>query len=308
MTTPTDLGASASDARAQGLPARAGVGLKAAHFGDILQSRPDLGFFEVHAENYMVPGGPFHHHLGLIREHYALSIHGVGLSIGADAPLDKNHLQALALLLERYQPQSFSEHLAWSTHGDAFLNDLLPLPYTAATLARVCDHIDQTQSCLKRRLLLENPATYIEFAASTFDEADFLSEVVRRTGCGLLLDVNNVHVSSVNHGRDARATIRALPLAQVGEIHLAGFAEQLDGNGDALLIDSHGSPVAQAVWDLYAFTLSLTGPLPTLIERDNDVPAWPVLLAEAHRAEQHLRALGGRAAAPCFDSALELAT
>lgn len=273
------------------LPDRAGVGLKPEHFQEILTTRPDIGFFEVHAENYMVPGGPFHHYLTRIRERYPLSIHGVGLSIGADAPLDIDHLDALAVLLARYQPQSFSEHLAWSTHGDAFLNDLLPLPYNTATLQRVCDHIDQVQSHLKRRLLLENPATYVEFADSSMDEATFLSEVLRRTGCGLLLDVNNVHVCSVNHQRDARAYIRSLPLAQVGEIHLAGFAQAQDGHGDVLLIDSHGAPVAQAVWDLYAYTLGLTGSVATLIERDNDIPAWPVLLTEAGLAEQQLRGL-----------------
>lgn len=278
-------------ARTHTLPARAGVGLKPEHFREILVTQPDVGFFEVHAENYMVPGGPFHHYLTRIRERYALSMHGVGLSIGADAPLDVGHLNALAVLLKRYQPQSFSEHLAWSTHSDVFLNDLLPLPYNAATLQRVCDHIDQVQMHLGRRMLLENPATYIEFVASTWNEATFLSEVVRRTGCGLLLDVNNVYVSSVNHRRDAHAVIRALPLAQVGEIHLAGFAEQVDGNNDRLLIDSHGSPVAQAVWDLYAFTLGLTGPVATLLERDNDIPAWPVLLAEANVANEQLSAV-----------------
>lgn len=276
------------------LPARAGVGLKPEHVQEILANQPDIGFFEVHAENYMVPGGPFHHYLTAIRERYALSIHGVGLSIGADAPLDVDHLNALAVLLARYQPQSFSEHLAWSTHSDVFLNDLLPLPYNTATLQRVCDHIDQVQSHLGRRMLLENPATYVEFAASTWDEATFLSEVLRRTGCGLLLDVNNVYVSSINHQRNAHAVIRALPLAQVGEIHLAGFAQAQDGNGDLLLIDSHGAPVAQAVWDLYAFTLGLTGPVATLLERDNDIPAWPVLLAEAGVAERQLRALRPR--------------
>lgn len=272
------------------LPARAGVGLKPEHFQEILTTEPDIGFFEVHAENYLVPGGPFHYYLGRIRERYALSIHGVGLSIGAEGPLDKNHLNALRHLLERYQPHSFSEHLAWSTHGPTFLNDLLPVPYNTATLQRVCNHIDQVQTHLGRRMLLENPATYVEFAASTWDEARFLSEVVRRTGCGLLLDVNNVYVSSVNHQRDAQVVIRALPLADVGEIHLAGFAQQVDANGDLLLIDSHGAPVAQAVWDLYAFTLGLTGPVATLLERDNDIPAWPVLLAEANLAEERLRA------------------
>ncbi len=276
-------------AAATTLPVRAGVGLKSNHYRQILETQPDLGFFEVHAENYMVEGGPFHHYLSRIRERYALSIHGVALSIGAEAALNTRHLNALKLLLDRYQPQSFSEHLAWSTHGDIFLNDLLPLPYTEATLQRVCEHIDQVQSHLKRRMLLENPATYVEFAQSSMDEPGFITEVVRRTGCGLLLDVNNVYVSCVNHQRDPQATIRALPLQQVGEIHLAGFAEQVDAAGDRLLIDSHGTPVASAVWDLYAFTLALTGPVATLLERDNDVPALPVLVAEAAVADAFLR-------------------
>nr|WP_315188481.1 DUF692 domain-containing protein [uncultured Albidiferax sp.] len=272
------------------LPPGVGIGLKSSHIQEILHTAPALGFFEVHAENYFVDGGPFHHHLTRIRERYPLSIHGVGLSIGAEAQLDTAHLDALADLLDRYQPQSFSEHLAWSTHGDVFLNDLLPLPYTAATLQRVCDHIDQVQARLQRRMLLENPATYVEFTASTWSESAFIREVLRRTGCGLLLDVNNVYVSSVNHDFDPQAYLQALPLQAVGEIHLAGFAEAQDGAGDPLLIDSHGAPVAQAVWDLYAYTLGLTGPVPTLIERDNDVPALPVLLAEALAAQTYLQA------------------
>lgn len=272
----------------RGLPARAGLGLKPVHFGDILGTRPEIGFFEIHAENYMVPGGPLHHYLGRIREHYPLSVHGVGLSIGAEAPLDAAHLDALAVLVDRYAPQSFSEHLAWSSHGGVFLNDLLPLPYTLATLTRVCDHIDQVQAHLGRRMLLENPATYVEFAASTRSETDFITEVVRRTGCGLLLDVNNAHVSCVNHHRDAHAYLRALPLDRVEQIHLAGFAVQADANGDPLLIDSHGAPVAQAVWALYAEVLELTGPLATLIERDNDIPSLAVLLAEADTADAML--------------------
>ena len=267
------------------LPPRAGLGLKPEHFRDVLETRPQLGFFEVHAENYIVDGGPFHHYLGLIRRDYPLSIHGVGLSIGGESPLDEDHLGRLAALLERYQPQSFSEHLAWSSHGEVFLNDLLPVPYHAATLARVCAHIDRVQERLGRRMLLENPATYIEFAASTMSETDFIGELIRRTDCGLLLDVNNVYVSCTNHGRDPYACIDALPLQAAGEIHLAGFARDVDAAGDPLLIDSHGAPVAQAVWDLYRYTLARTGPLPTLIERDNDIPAFPVLLAEARQAE-----------------------
>ncbi len=266
------------------LPPHAGLGLKPEHFRDILETRPQLGFFEVHAENYMVDGGAFHHYLGLIRRDYPLSIHGVGLSIGGESPLDEAHLDRLAALLERYAPLSFSEHLAWSSHGENFLNDLLPVPYNAATLSRVCAHIDRVQERLGRRLLLENPATYVEFAASTMSETDFIGELIRRTGCGLLLDVNNVYVSCTNHGRDPYACIDALPLQAAGEIHLAGFARDVDAAGDPLLIDSHGAPVAQAVWNLYRYTLARTGPLPTLIERDNDIPAFPVLLAEARQA------------------------
>ncbi|MDG4549079.1 MAG: DUF692 domain-containing protein [Candidatus Contendobacter sp.] len=269
-----------------GLPDRAGLGLKPQHFAEILATGPDLGFFEIHAENYLVAGGPFHHYLRRIRDRYPLSIHGVGLSIGAEGPLDATHLDRLAALLDRYEPQSFSEHLAWSTHGGAFFNDLLPLPYNLATLNRVCDHVGQVQERLRRRILLENPATYVEFAASTLDEAAFITEVVRRTGCGLLLDVNNAYVSGVNHHRDPQAYIAALPLSEVGEIHLAGFAEDRDAAGAPLLIDTHGAPIAAAVWELYAFALERLGPTPTLIERDNDIPPLPVLVAEARCAER----------------------
>lgn len=270
--------------------ARGGIGLKPEHFREILETRPDIGFFEIHAENYMVDGGPFHFYLGRIRERYPLSIHGVGLSIGGESVLDERHLDRLAQLLDRYQPVSFSEHLAWASHGGNFLNDLLPLPYTAATLARVCEHIERVQERLRRRMLLENPATYVEFAASTMAETEFIAEVVRRTGCGLLLDVNNVHVACVNHRRDPFAYIAALPLQAVGQIHLAGFACDVDAAGAPLLIDSHGAPVAQAVWDLYGFALERLGPLPTLIERDNDIPPLPVLLAEAQRAQRMMHA------------------
>ena len=268
------------------LPARAGLGLKPQHFAEILETNPDLGFFEIHAENYLGAGGPFHHYLSRIRDRYPLSIHGVGLSIGADGPLDIAHLDRLAALLDRYSPQSFSEHLAWSTHGGVFFNDLLPLPYHSATLTRVCDHIDQTQAHLRRRILLENPATYVEFAASTLDEATFITEIIRRTGCGLLLDVNNAYVSGVNHHRDPQAYIAALPLSAVGEIHLAGFAEDQDAAGAPLLIDTHGAAIAAAVWELYAFALECLGPTPTLIERDHNIPPLAVLLAEAQCAER----------------------
>ncbi|MFZ3184336.1 MAG: DUF692 domain-containing protein [Pseudomonas sp.] len=282
---------SAANAALPRLPPRAGIGLKPEHFREILAQKPEVGFFEIHAENYMVNGGPFHHYLERIRSHYPLSVHGVGLSIGGPGPLDEEHLARLARLLERYQPESFSEHLAWSSHGGAFLNDLLPLPYTAVSLARVCEQIEHVQERLGRRMLLENPATYVQFSASTMDECEFISEIVRRTGCGLLLDVNNVHVASVNHGGNARDYILSLPLEAIGQIHLAGFAEEFDTNGAPLLIDSHGSPVARVVWELYAFALGLTGPLPTLIERDNNIPGLPVLLSEARQADAIIKRL-----------------
>ena len=277
-----------SPAQVPGLPSRAGLGLKTEHFTEVLETRPDIGFFEVHAENYMVAGGPFHHYLGLIRAQYPLSLHGVGLSIGGEGPLDREHLARLATLIERYQPQSFSEHLAWSSHGPVFLNDLLPLAYDACTLERVCEHVDQVQSTLKRPMLLENPSTYLQFQRSTLDETDFISQIVRRTGCGLLLDVNNVYVSCINHQRDPLAYIDALPLHTVGEIHLAGFAEDTDSLGDRLLIDDHGAPIDNAVWQLYAQVLARTGAVATLIERDNQVPAFSVLQAEARQAEWYL--------------------
>ncbi|NUU36804.1 DUF692 domain-containing protein [Pseudomonas sp. C2B4] len=275
-----------------GLPRRSGLGLKSDHFLEVLGSIPDIGFFEVHAENFMVAGGPFHFYLELIREHYPLSLHGVGLSIGGEDELDTLHLKRLAELIERYQPHSFSEHLAWSSHGPMFLNDLLPVAYDKASLIRVCDHIDQVQTALKRPMLLENPATYLMFKRSTIDETDFIDEVVHRTGCGLLLDVNNVYVSCINHRRDPLAYIDALPLHAVGEIHLAGFAEDQDSLGDRLLIDDHGAPIDRQVWALYQQVLAQTGPVATLIERDNQVPAFHVLQAEARQADELLLSCG----------------
>lgn len=267
-----------------------GIGLKPVHVQRILAEGAPLDFFEVHAENYMVPGGPHPRHLERIRERFALSIHGVGLSIGGAGPLDLTHLHRLDALIRRFEPRWFSEHLAWSSHGGRFYNDLLPLPYDRASLTRVCAHVDQVQEHLGRRLLLENPSTYVELAASTLDEGTFLSEVVRRTGCGLLLDVNNAYVSGVNHGRDPWALISALPPAAVGEIHLAGFAEDRDGAGDRLLIDTHGAPVDDAVWALYRRTLAHLGPRPTLIERDQAVPPLDPLVEEAARARLALDA------------------
>ena len=270
------------------LPPRAGLGLKPAHYSEIIDGKPGVGFFEVHAENYMGAGGPPHRYLEAISEHYPISLHGVGLSIGAEGPLDKAHLARLKSLIERYKPASFSEHLAWSTHETGFLNDLLPLPYTPETLDRIISHVDEVQQTLGRRMLLENPSTYVVFAESTIDEIDFLSRVAEGTGCGLLLDVNNVMVSSVNHGLDAYAYIDRFPVELVGEIHLAGYDEAVDAVGDRLLIDAHASAVLDDVFALYHHTLSRTGPVATLIEWDNNVPDFPTLFAEAKRADAAL--------------------
>lgn len=280
------------------LPATPGLGFKPEHWRDIAAAPGAVGFYEVHAENYMGAGGAPHAMLTRLRADHALSIHGVGLSIGGAGPLDRDHLARLRTLIDRYDPASFSEHLAWSSHGGEWLNDLLPLPYTARTLATVCAHVDQVQEALGRRMLLENPATYVTFAASTWAEPDFLAEIARRTGCGLLLDVNNVFVSATNHRFDARAWLAALPLAAVGQVHLAGHATE-DLPSGPLLIDSHGQPVAEPVWALYAELIARTGPLPTLVEWDTDVPAFAVLLAEARRAGAILEAArhGGRDAA-----------
>ena len=273
------------------IPARGGLGLKAEHYRAVLAAKPELGFFEIHAENYMGEGGPPHRYLTAIRQDYPLSLHGVGLSIGGNRPLDKSHLQRLRALIERYQPGLFSEHLAWSTHDTGYLSDLLPLPYTASTLTQVCAHIDETQSALGRQMLLENPSIYLSFDESSYSEADFIAETVRRTGCGLLLDVNNVFISAANLKTSVLAYIDAYPLAHVQEIHLAGHDVTTDTEGETLLLDTHGADVAIPVWELYAEVIARTGPLPTLIERDNNVPALEDLVAEARRADLALRRL-----------------
>ena len=267
------------------IPARCGIGLKAAHYKQILEERPDIGFFEVHAENYMGDGGPPLRYLEAIAEHYPLSLHGVGLSIGAARDLDIEHLHRLRGLIDRYKPGHFSEHLAWSTHDAGFLSDLLPVPYTVETLQNVVSHIDQVQDVLGVQMLLENPTTYLAFAESTYAETDFIAEVAKRTGCELLLDVNNVFISAANQQWDRFAYIDAFPLKHVKEIHLAGFNPELDEKGRPLLIDTHDRPVDQDVWNLYDYVTLRTGPVPTLIEWDSDVPSLEELLEEAQHAE-----------------------
>jgi uncharacterized protein (UPF0276 family) len=244
----------------------------------------------VHAENYMGAGGPPHHYLEAIRRDYPISLHGVGLSIGGDAALDEAHLGRLKALNERYEPGLVSEHLAWSTHSDIFFNDLLPLPYTREAVVRVSDHIDRLQAVLGRRILLENPSTYVAFESSEMDEAAFLRAVAARSGCGLLLDVNNVLVSATNQDFIAEDYIDAFPLDLVGEIHLAGHARDRDDACKLLLIDAHDRAVDTEVWALYARSIARGGARPSLIEWDNDLPDWPTLLAEARRAERTISA------------------
>lgn len=289
-----------SDPSASALPPRAGIGFKPRHLEALLADADPPAFIEVHAENYMGAGGAPHAWLAAVRARMPVSLHGVGLSLGGPAPPDEAHLDRLATLIERHRPARFSEHLAWSTHDGRFLNDLLPVAYDPASLERVCRHVDRVQQRLGLRMLLENPSSYFGFTGSTIDEAAFIARVVRATGCGLLLDVNNVHVSCHNQRLDAHAYLEALPLEAVGEIHLAGHAVDPDPSGDAagddsLLIDDHGAPVSAAVWALYACALARTGPVATLVEWDNRVPDYPVLRAQARIADGMLAAA---AAAP----------
>ena len=267
------------------LPSLAGTAFKPQHFAALQDSEAKPGFIEVHAENYMGDGGLPHAQLAKLRTDHALSLHGVGLSIGGEAALDREHLRRLRKLCDRYQPDSFSEHLAWSSHDGLFLNDLLPLPYIEDTLERVIAHVAQTQEMLGRRILLENPATYLQFAASAIPETEFLAEIAARTGCGLLLDVTNVLVACTNRGEAPAAYLTAFPLQQIGEIHLAGHHVTADAGGRPLLIDDHGSLVSAKVWSLYESVIARAGPLPTLIEWDNEVPDWSALVAETQKAQ-----------------------
>jgi uncharacterized protein (UPF0276 family) len=264
-----------------------GIGLRAPHVAEVLASRPAVGWLEVHAENYM-GGGPAARTLERVRRDYPVSVHGVGLSLGTASDVDTGHLERLAALVERVEPVLVSEHLSWSVAGGAYLNHLLPLPYDEEALAVVSEHVARVQDRLGRRLLVENPSSYLRFAHSPIPEPAFLNELARRTGCGLLCDVNNVYVSSVNLGDDPRAYLDAIEPAAVGEIHLAGHAVN-DADGRPILIDDHGSRVAPAVWDLYARALARFGARPTLVEWDTDVPPLAVLLEEAATAGAMLR-------------------
>ncbi|HEY1725663.1 MAG TPA: DUF692 domain-containing protein [Steroidobacteraceae bacterium] len=265
------------------IPAAAGIGLRFPHHDYVVRQHPTVAWFEIHAENYFGGGAP-RRTLERIRADYPLAVHGVGLSLGSADGLDPQHLQRLAELVAAIEPGLVSEHLSWSVIGGAYLADLLPLPMTEEALQVVCRHVEQTQAVLRRRILIENPSSYLQFAHSSIPEWEFLGELVRRTGCGLLCDVNNIYVSASNHGWDAQAYLAALPAAAVGEIHLAGHALRVHSDGRSVRIDNHGARVADEVWALYRRALQRFGRQPTLIEWDTDIPAFEVLLDEAAHA------------------------
>lgn len=264
----------------------AGLGLKSQHYAEALDAAAEGLWFEVHPENYMAAGGPRLRWLEAIRARRPLSLHGVGLSLAADADPDPDHLAALKALAERFAPFVVSEHLAWSTYRGVHQPDLLPFPRTRAALDRIAGNIGRTQDILGRTILVENPSLYLPLTGHDVDEVDFLVELTRRSGCGLLVDVNNVFVSASNLGYAAETYLDALPAEAIGEIHLAGHGA--DEGGSALLIDTHAAPVAEAVWALYRRLVDRIGPRPTLIERDDDIPAFAVLMAERDRAHAEL--------------------
>ncbi len=267
------------------LPFRAGIGLRTPHVNEVLAQRPDVPFFEVHSENYYVDGGPALAALARIRADYPLSLHGVGMSLGSTDPLDRSHVEKLRTLIARVEPALVSEHLCWSGVAGRHLNDLLPLPYTEETLALACTRVSELQERLGREIAIENISSYLTFADSSIPEWDFVAALARRTGCQVLLDVNNIYVNATNHGFDADIYVAAIPPDAVAEIHLAGFEE-----ADGCLIDTHGTPVAPDVWALYARTIARLGSRPTLIEWDTDIPAFAVLQREAATAERVLEA------------------
>ncbi|MGE0096483.1 MAG: DUF692 domain-containing protein [Alphaproteobacteria bacterium] len=269
-----------------GVPPRAGIGFRAPHGMELMASRPSVGFLEVHAENYM-GGGAAPRMLESLRRDWPLSLHGVGLSLGSAEGLDPRHMARLAQLVERTEPMLVSEHLSWSVSGGVYLNDLLPLPYTEESLGIVADNISAAQDWLRRSILIENPSAYLRFAHSAVPEVAFLAELVRRTGCGILCDVNNIHVSAHNLGGDARAYLDALPTEAVAEIHLAGHAVN-DADGVPILIDDHGSAVSDAVWALYDMAATRFPEAPALIEWDSNLPTLEALVAEAAKADARL--------------------
>lgn len=277
------------------IPARAGIGLRAEHYAAVLETRPPVGWLEVHSENYFGTGGKPLDYLERIRAHYPLSLHGVGLSVGSTDPLDRQHLAKLKGLIKRFEPALVSEHLSWSSVGGRHFNDLLPLPYTEEALYHMIARVAQVQDVLGRQILIENPSSYLQYVESAIPEWEFLVALAERTGCGVLLDVNNIYVSASNHGFDTGAYLRAIPRHLVREIHLAGFTVNRFDDGE-ILIDTHNRPVWPAVWALYRQSVQRFGQIPTLIEWDIDLPELAVLVDEAQRADAILEERHARAA------------
>jgi uncharacterized protein len=282
------------------IPAQAGIGLRFQHHQAVLETRPDVRWIEVHTENYMGGGTPIRC-LETIRRDMPVSLHGVGLSLGSAEGLDPTHLERIRKVAERIEPDLMSEHIAWTMVDGTYLADLLPLPMTEEALDVVCRHVDQTQTYLKRRILVENPSTYVAFANSVIPEWEFMAAVAARTGCGILCDVNNICVSAHNHGWDASAYLASLPRDAIGEIHLAGHSIRTAADGRTLRIDDHASKVSEEVWTLYRQAIARFGAVPTLVEWDNDVPALEILLEEAGRAQAVITAL--KKEAPHADAA-----
>jgi uncharacterized protein len=276
--------ASASTNRVpQQIPARAGIGLRFPHHRAVIACRPPVAWFEVHSENYLGGGAPLRD-LETIRRDYPVSLHGVGMSLGSVDGLDAVHLERVAALARRIEPGLVSEHLTWSISDGEYLGDLLPLPLTEEALDVVCDNVDRFQEALGRRILVENPSSYLRYRHSTMAESDFLCAVVRRTGCGILCDISNIFVNTANHGWDPHTYLAALPPADVEEFHLAGHSVRPLSDGAALRIDDHGSPVDPAVWALFGEVIALFGARPTLIEWDSNIPPLETLIAEADHA------------------------
>ena len=270
-------------ARPMQIPASAGIGLRSQHYVDLLENKPDVKWLEIHPENYFGEGGLPLYYLEKLREVYPLSMHGVGLSLGSVDDLSLDHLGKFKSLIERFEPALVSEHLSWGSFDGDYLNDLLPLPYTEESLLHFCERVCQTQDFLQREILIENPSSYLGYDHSTIPEVEFLVAVAERTGCGILLDINNVFVSAENHGFDALAYLDQVPAGKVGEIHLAGHARNKVGE-ETILIDDHGSRVCEEVWRLFEYYMNKSNTAPVLIEWDSEVPELDVLLDEAEKA------------------------
>ena len=265
------------------IPASAGIGLRSTHYSALYDTMPDIGWLEAHSENYFGAGGQPLAYLEHFREYYPLSLHGVGLGIGSVDELSTKHLKNIKQLTQRFQPTLLSEHLCWNAYNGNYLNDLLPLPYTEEALAHVVSRVSEVQDYLGRQILIENLSSYLEYDFSTIPEWEFLTELSKQSGCGILLDINNIYISSVNHNFDPHTYINAIPMDVVHEIHLAGFEES-----DGILVDTHSRSICDEVWKLYEATLKIKGPCPTLIEWDQDIPELAVLLAEADKADRLL--------------------